>query len=73
MLLLDNWIAEIEARFSSVPASKARQPGAGKGNAAEVVEVCLRFIRWAVGKYPPDCHMYLWSAVNGCSVGIVPV
>ena len=46
----------IEARFSSVPAPKARQPGERKGSAAEGSAGVCRGFAWASGKYPLDCH-----------------
>ena len=46
----------IEARFSSVAVPKARQPGTGKGSAAEGGFGVCRSFAWASGKYPLDCH-----------------
>jgi hypothetical protein len=39
--------------------TQAADSRAGKGEFAEGVRCCLRRVAWAVGKHPPDCHMYL--------------
>ena len=49
----------IEARYTSVPVGKARQPLTEKGMTAEVAGICLCFCSWAGEEDSPDCHKVL--------------
>ncbi len=48
----------------SIPGKEARQPPREKGSTAEEDDGACPSVLRAVGKYPPDCHRGLWSAIR---------
>ncbi len=62
----------IEARCSSVPVGKARQPPEGKGTTAEGRSGCLPLRSWAAREDRVDCHKTLWSAIDVDRMGESP-